>query len=216
MNYTKEQIAAQLDLAVLKPNATAEDVKNACAIANKHNILSVCVPPALTSVAISHFKRVSVVIGFPHGNSHPSVKTTEAMLAMFEGADELDVVINYGRFLDGDYRVVEIELKEIVRQARREKVIVKAILETHYYTSKQIETACKLCAACGVDFVKTSTGFAPTGATKAAVHTMKQALVGTGVDIKASGGIKTYKDACYFLDAGCDRIGASNFFTLLP
>jgi len=214
MNYTKEQIAAHLDLAVLKPNATVEDVRNACAVANKYGIKNVCVAPTLTSVAVDCFKNVSTVIDFPHGNSHPSIKITEAMLAMLEGAAELDVVINYGRFLDGDYGVVEAELKGIVKEAHG--VITKAILETHYHTAKQVLDACRLCADCGVDFVKTSTGFAPTGANMAEVILMKQALFGTGVKLKASGGIKTYHDACYYLDVGCDRIGASNFFLLLP
>lgn len=216
MNYTKNEIADHLDLAVLQPTASRENIKAACATANKYKIKSVCVPLIYTPLACSLFDNISTVISFPHGNTFPEIKIEEARCALLHGAQELDVVINYGRFLEGDYKIIERELCAIVKEAQRFNALTKAILETHYYNTKQIIQACELCVDCGVDFVKTSTGFAPAGANKTEILLMKQALFGTGVELKASGGIASYADACFYLNAGCARIGASNFFRLIP
>jgi len=216
MNYTAEQIAARLDLAVLKPTATRNDVKCACALANKHGIKSVCVAPIYVPLAVSLFNNVSCVIGFPHGNSMPDTKCHEALYAMINGAKELDVVVNYGRFLDGDSEPMELELQEIVREAKYHNVLVKAILETCYYSRLQIREACYICADTEVGFVKTSTGYASNGATEWAVQEIIDAVCLTPLRVKASGGIKTYKDAARMLDLGCDRIGSGSFHSLLP
>jgi len=216
MNYTAEQIAARLDLAVLKPTATRNDVKCACALANKHGIKSVCVAPIYVPLAVSLFNNVSCVIGFPHGNSMPDSKCHESWYAMIKGAKELDVVVNYGRFLDGDSEPMERELQLIVRDAKYHDVPVKAILETYYYSPLQIREACRICADAEVDFIKTSTGYAEYGAEEWAVKQIINAVRGTPLCVKASGGIKTYKDAARMLDLGCDRIGSGSFHSLLP
>ncbi len=210
-----KRIAAALDLAVLKPTATLADVRAACELANGYEIKSVCVPTSLVSFTTLFMERVCAVIGFPHGNASPAAKVMEAMLAMEAGATELDVVINYGRFLNGDSAPVANELVPIIHSAHERCVTVKAILETCYYTLDQIADACRLCADLGVDFVKTSTGFGPQGATPDAVKTMIDAVCGR-CQVKASGGINNYADACLYLNMGCTRIGASKYLELLP
>jgi deoxyribose-phosphate aldolase len=215
MSYTNEQIADALDLAVLQPNATSEDVKCACVLANKHCIKSVCVSPIYVRFAASLFSNVSSVISFPHGNTTPDVKYREAVEAIKNGARELDMVINYGRFLDGDSTPLFVELGLIVSAAHQAGVAVKAILETCYYTRKQIVDVCKFCLDFNVDFVKTSTGFGKEGATPFAVQAMLE-TVGDKCQVKASGGIRSYQDACMYLEMGCTRLGAGNYFKLLP
>ena len=215
MNFTPEQIAAALDLACLKPTATKDDVKRTCALANKHKIVSVCVAPVYVELAAELHANVSSVIGFPHGNTTPYAKMEESKAAIDDGARELDVVINYGRFLDGDYGIVNHELKGICRIAHRTGIKVKAILETCYYTTAQIRTACKICKDAGVDWVKTSTGFGAGGATSAAIETMLQMVDGSNVQVKASGGISNRAVAEHYLTMGCTRLGSSRFLELL-
>lgn len=216
MSYTHTEIAAALDLAVLKPTATMDDVKRACALANKYGIKSVCVAPVYLILADSRHHNVSTVIGFPHGNTVPHIKYEEAYFAIKHGAKELDVVINYGRFLDGDRNIIALELEPIASRARLHGVKVKAILETCYYSPAQLIDACNHCIEAGVDFLKTSTGFGHQGADPATVNLMLNAAEGTNVQVKASGGIKTYADAKRYLDMGCTRLGSSRFLELLP
>jgi deoxyribose-phosphate aldolase len=213
MNYTPEQIAAALDLAVLSPRATREDIKCACAVAYTHNIKSVCVAPCNVPLAASRFGNTSTVIGFPHGNGN--AKECEAYRALEDGAKELDVVINYGRFLDGDRHVVIDELRPIVLLAHRRHALVKAIVEACYHDVKSLRTVCELCVECGVDFVKTSTGFAHGGASTKAVEIMLTAVNGR-CGVKASGGIDNYAKAAMYLDMGCTRLGSSKYLEILP
>lgn len=207
----KDYIARHLDLAVLKPTATADDVRCACALASKHGIKSVCVAPAYVKLAASLHNNVSCVIGFPNGNTTPATKYYEAVDALRNGARELDLVVSYGAFLDGDHLPLLIELALVVSAAHQAGCVVKAILEVCYYTPSQLHHVCAICQDSGVDMLKTSTGFALAGATVWAVETMLQYL-----PTKASGGIKTHLDAEKYLSLGCARIGASNFAELLP
>ncbi len=215
MSYTSRQIADSLDLAVLKPTTTAADVWTACSLANAHRIKSVCVAPAWVPMANDLCGNVCAVIAFPHGNTLPEAKYAEALAAMDCGAKELDVVVNYGRFLDNGRHDAFWDIAAIVRAARPRGVLVKAILETCYYTPDQLHQACKLCVLAGVDFVKTSTGFGPGGATPESVTVMLEAVDGEA-QVKASGGIKTYADAARYLDLGCTRLGSSRCQELLP
>lgn len=209
------RIADALDLAVLKPTAKRSDVEAACALVNRYGIASVCVASCYVPIARSLTDRVCSVIGFPHGNAHEAAKLREADEAIFYGASELDVVVNYGRFLDGNAYAVTEELKPIVHLAHTRKVIVKAILETCCLSLPQIADLARLCAACGVDYVKTSTGFSTGGADVKGVQCMLDA-VGGRCQVKASGGIGDYERAKLFLDMGCTRIGASKYLELLP
>jgi len=215
MSYTKEQIAAALDLAVLKPTATSADVRAACALAVARKIKTVCVAPVWVPMASDLYGNICAVIAFPHGNTLPEAKYAEAVAAMDCGAKELDVVVNYGRFLDGGRQDTFWEIANVVKAARPRGVLVKALLETCFYTPDQIHKACRLCVESGVDFVKTSTGFGPGGATPEAVKIMREAVDGKA-GVKASGGIKTYADAALYLDLGCTRLGASAYRGLLP
>ena len=209
------RIADALDLAVLKPTTSADDVQRACALANKHGIKSVCVAPIYVPLAASLFGNVSSVIGFPHGDTFPRVKYEEARTAIIHGAKELDVVINYGRFLDGDDDALRLELAALAFTAHDQDVLLKAILETCYYTPEQLRRACRICVECDVDFVKTSTGFAREGATPGVIQTMLDTVAGQA-QVKASGGIHSYADAVRYLDMGCTRLGSSNYSELLP
>ncbi len=216
-DYTKEEICSALDYSVLKPTTTKDDIVRACTLGNKHHIKSVCIPQIYVPLACSMFWNVSTVIGFPHGNTPPSLKAIEAWSAIEAGAMELDVVVNYGQFLDGDMDPMYNELKEIVKIAHHplKQVIVKAILETCYYTPEQLVNACQICCDVGVDFIKTSTGYTARGADVDSVSIILRAIYNK-IPVKASGGIKTYEDVCTFLDMGCTRIGSSSFHSLLP
>ncbi len=211
MNYTKDEIAAHLDLAVLKPTATQDDIKAACTLANKYKIASVCVPLIYVPLACSMFKNVSTVISFPHGNTAPSIKMLEAEIALRNGVRELDVVINYGRFLDGDIAVVKEEIADLMQLSYQYSALLKIIFETCYYTTAQLRHLCRICIQLNVPFIKTSTGYAAQGANLALTRIMIEMTEGTGTFVKASGGIKTYEDICKYLDLGCRRIGMSRF-----
>ncbi len=215
MNYTREDIARALDLAVLQPNGSRENVRHAARLVQKEGIASICVASCHVKLARQYTNRVCSVIGFPHGNTLPSVKFHEAAMAIGHGATELDVVVNFGAYLCGFAGPLQTELDLIVKLAGKYGVTVKAILETAYYTDAQIRGACRLCTAAGVDYVKTSTGFGPGGATPEAVKAMLETVAGKAF-VKASGGIKTYANAALYLDLGCTRVGSSKFKELLP
>jgi deoxyribose-phosphate aldolase len=215
MSYTKEQIAAALDYAVLKPTATLGDVTFACMLANNHNFASVCVRPCDVKWAAGLTPIVSTVVGFPHGVNATRSKVFEAQAAVADGAKELDMVMNYGRFLEGALVNVYADIA-LVRENIPDDIILKVILETCYLNSLKIHQACLIASDAGANFVKTSTGFGPRGATSQDIIMMKLALAGTDVKIKASGGIGSYNDVAKYLDLGCTRIGSSKWMELLP
>lgn len=214
--YTKQQIADALDYAVLVPTTKECDIRRACDLVNENGIRTICVAPIYAPLARRLTNRVCAVVGYPHGTAKPSTKRDEALMLMEEGVMELDVVINYGRLLDGDDTTVRRELTDIVDAARPRHVIVKAILESCYYTPEELDWGSRVCIGCGVDFLKTSSGVGLHGATKPAVQIMLAAAKDSDVLVKASGGIKCYDDAAKFLDLGCARLGASRFKELLP
>jgi deoxyribose-phosphate aldolase len=157
---------------------------------------------------------VAAVIGFPHGAQRPEVKALEARLAIADGARELDMVMNVGAFLSGREVAVRDDIAAVVAEARTQDVIVKVILETCYLPVERIAAACRLAEEAGADFVKTSTGFGvkpsgPTGATPEAVRIMLDA-VGGRMQVKASGGIRTWAEAIRYLDMGCTRLGVGD------
>ena len=213
--FAAKRIAEALDLAVLRPTASRRDVEAACALVNRHGIASICVASSYVPIACTLTDRVCSVVGFPHGNACLTAKVEEAGHALYYGAIELDVVVNYGRFLDGNPDPIVDELTKIVGLARPRRAIVKAILETCYLNKTQITDLCGLCVDCGVDYVKTSTGFGDSGAGPVAVQTMLDA-VGTRCLVKASGGINDYDTAMMYLRMGCARLGSSKYLELLP
>lgn len=216
MSYTPEQIAGVLDYAHLNPIHSPEDIKDGAIYATNNHIKSYCVASGYVGIASHYHDNVSSVIAFPHGNMDSEAKLREAERAVLFGARELDIVVSYGRFLDGDLWVIQAELGGIVDMAHDNGVLVKAILETCYYSPSEIRQACEKCVKAEVDFVVSSTDFGTYGATVEDVQVMLDAVKGTNVGVKASGGIHCYADVVKFLDMGCKCIGANYYKNLLP
>lgn len=215
--YSEETIAKALDLAVLKTTASPLDVQRACEIVSANKIRTICVAPTYAKLASNLCVPVCAVVGFPHGTQTPTIKAAEAReLVDAIGVEEIDVVLNYGRYIAGDVQAIKDELEPIIFDAHDCMAKVKAILEVCYLDTKQIYDLTRLCCDLGVDFVKTSTGFGVGGATPIAVKTMVEACVGYNVQVKASGGITCYNDAAKYLDLGCTRLGSSRYKELLP
>lgn len=215
MNYTPEQIAAVLDYAVLDPKVGNIAIIESADNCDKWGVKCFCCSSAHVNIASIYHPNVASVIGFPHGNVSPRAKLEEAKFAVGDGAKELDIVINYGLFNTGETGIIRAELDRLCTFAHHHGAIVKAILETCTMTLGQIALACEECIKAEVDYVKTSTGFGAGGATTDAVRMMLDTVGGTGVKIKASGGIKTYNDVVWYLDMGCQRLGASRYQELL-
>ena len=212
--WTRKQIAKTIDHAALKPFMTDEDIIAACELGKRFGVASVCVRPSDVALAARELAgsdvAPSAVIGFPHGAHRPETKALEARLAIEDGARELDMVMNIGKFLSGDYEWVQRDIEAVVAEARRhEGIIVKVILETCYLSSQRIAKACEIAKAAGADFVKTSTGFGDGPATPEAIEMMQQA-VGDSMGIKPSGGIRSYETACQYLDMGVQRLGVGS------
>lgn len=205
MNYNQ-----MIDHTILKPDATKEMVKKVIEEAKTYQFASVCVNPYWVSYCAKELAgsdvKVCTVIGFPLGANTSSVKAFETKEAIENGADEVDMVINIGALKDGNYDVVLKDIKAVVQEANGK--CVKVIIETCLLTDEEIVTACKLAQDANATFVKTSTGFSTGGATVEAVALMKE-TVGSTLQVKASGGIKTKEDLKAMVDAGANRIGTS-------
>jgi deoxyribose-phosphate aldolase len=210
--WTKSQVAKTIDHAVLKPFATDQDIIEACRLAKEYHIASVCVRPTDVPLAARELAGSdvvpSVVVGFPHGANLPQVKALEARLAIADGAAELDMVMNIGKFLSGDLDHVHRDIAAVVAEAKPHGVLVKVILETCYLSLAQVAAASKIAQAAGADYVKTSTGFGDGGATPEVIGVMVQ-TVGQTMGVKASGGVRSYATAAAYLDQGCKRLGAT-------
>jgi deoxyribose-phosphate aldolase len=211
--FTKESVAKRMDHAVLKPAMTDEDIRRAAAMCKARGVGDLCVRPTDAALASGLLKgsgtTVAVVVGFPHGASRIEVKALEARLAIEDGADELDMVMNIGKFLSGDHDFVRRDIEAVVAEAKPKGVLVKVILETCLLTPEQIAAACGLAVAAGADFVKTSTGFNGDGATPEAVAVMLEACAGRA-KVKPSGGIREWERAAMFLEMGADRLGVGS------
>ncbi len=212
-----------IDHSILQPTHTDEDLKRHCNIAKKHNVASVCVKPYAVKQAVQILKgsevTIGCVIGFPHGNSLTAVKMYEAEQACFDGAREIDMVINIGKALGGDWDYVEHEIKAVTETCHRNKAIVKVIFETDYVTRTEDKIRlCEICTRAGVDFVKTSTGYGFVkqsngdynyrGATVQDVELMRKHS-GPNVQVKCAGGVRTLDDLLKMKAAGATRSGAT-------
>lgn len=209
---TYSELAKVIDHSLLKPELTESDVRAGCELAKQYHVASVCVKPSDVSLAAKLLAgsdvAVGTVISFPHGNSTTAIKVAEARQAVADGAIELDMVINIGALRSGKADYVRSEIRQIVEVAHAAKAIVKVIFENAYLTDEQKILACKLSEEAGADFVKTSTGFAPTGATIADVKLMR-ANVGPQVQVKAAHGVRTLDALLEMIDAGVTRSGAT-------
>lgn len=205
-------LAGYIDHTILKPEATKQDVLRLCDEAKQYGFASVCVNAYYTKLVADALKgsevKTCVVVGFPLGATFTQIKAYETELAIQNGADEVDMVINVGALKDKDYNTVEQDIKAVVDVAKG-KAIVKVIIETCLLTDEEKVKACELSVEAGADFVKTSTGFSTGGATVEDIALMRK-TVGDKALVKASGGVRDFKGAKAMVDAGADRIGASS------
>jgi len=217
--YSPSHIAAAIDLACLKPEASSVDVSVCCQKAIRHSCASVCIKPYHVPIAArlleGYETKAGTVIGFPHGSSPILVKACEIYSTLCMGAQEIDMVLNIGALKDGDWGTVFKEIDLATKICHGEKTLLKVILETCYLKDSEIAYACECAVRAKADFVKTSTGYGTVGATPEAVKLMVKA-VGDKCQVKASGGIKTYDDAELYLDLGCTRLGSSRVEELMP
>ena len=206
------EINRYIDHTVLKPTTTLEDIKNLCMECVEYNFAAACVPPLFVKLAKQFLgstdTRVATVIGFPFGYSAIEAKVAETVLAIVDGADELDVVINISAIKNKDWEFLEREIASLMMIIREKQKIVKVIIESGILTDEEIIKCCQLYAKYGVDFVKTSTGYAEKGASVHAVQLMRANLP-ADIQIKASGGIRTLAFVQELIAAGATRIGAS-------
>ncbi len=215
---TLNQLAKTIDHSLLKPELTHDDVIAGCQLAHRYHVASVCVKPCHVRLAAELLQnsdvKVGTVIGFPHGNSTTAIKLAEARQAITDGAVELDMVINIGELRSGHDDYVRSEIKSICDLAHASGAIVKVIFENAYLTDPEKIKACHLSEEAGADFVKTSTGFAPTGATIEDIRLMRK-NVSPRIQVKAAHGVRTLDAALQMIDAGVTRIGATATATIL-
>ncbi len=206
-------IASYIDHTVLKPTTTIADIEKLCAEALEYNFAAVCVPPLFVKKAKELTNgstvKVATVIGFPFGYSAIEAKVAEIVLAIIDGADELDMVINISAVKNKDWQFLAYEINTVMPVVRSKGKLIKMIIESGILTDEEIITCCDIYGAAGVDFMKTSTGYAEKGATVEAVQLMRRHLP-SSIKIKASGGIKTYSFALQLINAGADRLGCSS------
>ncbi len=218
-----DSLVSLIDHAVLQPTQTDDDVRAACKLCSELGVASVCVKPshvALAAECLAGSKvLVSTVISFPHGGTSIEAKKAETREACRQGAREVDMVVNIGKVLSGDWDYVERDIRNVVAAAREGGAIAKVIFETGLLTSdEQKVRLCEISEAAGAAFVKTSTGFGyiksesgtivATGATSYDVRLMRETC-GPSVEVKASGGIRSYDDAKRFVELGATRLGTS-------
>ena len=204
------------DHTILKADATRKDVKRVCDEAMAYSFCSVCVNsyyvPYVANLLHGSDVKICSVVGFPLGAMSTRAKALEAKIAVMDGADEIDMVINVGALKDRDYSVVLEDIKA-VKEACGERIL-KVIIETCLLTDDEKVKACELAKEAGADFVKTSTGFSTGGATLPDVKLMRQ-TVGPDMGVKAAGGARSYADAVAFVEAGATRIGTSSGVAIL-
>lgn len=229
MNEKVLQLAKMIDHSILHPTMTDTDLKRECEVAKKYNVASVCVKPYAVEQADRLLRGsgvlVGCVIGFPAGNSTTMVKAFEAEEACLNGAVEIDMVINIGKALQGDWKYVKNEIREVTEVCHQYKAIVKVIFETDYVTREEdIVKLCQICTEVGADYVKTSSGFGfvkqangdynYAGATIPVLELMKK-NIGPKVKVKAAGGVRTLDQLLAVQAAGCSRCGATATITIL-
>lgn len=209
---TDGSLAHMIDHTILKPDATQDEIAQLCYEARKHKFASVCVNPTHVKLCAELLEGsdvlVCTVVGFPLGATSTETKVFETQQAIRDGATEVDMVINVGALKSRDYELVERDIASIARACHAGNAILKVIIEAALLTDEEKVIACQLAKSARADFVKTSTGFGPGGATAEDVALMRR-VVGPGIGVKAAGGIRTLDDAQKMIAAGASRIGAS-------
>jgi deoxyribose-phosphate aldolase len=212
------ELAKYIEHTNLKPNCTKEDIVVLCNEAIENGFYGICVPPYFVQlvkkiIGKKNIKIISVA-GFPLGYSTVGAKVEEAKKAIISGADEIDMVMNIAAFKSGDFQTVQNDIQSVVTVCHLQNKKIKVIIETAYLSEDEIKFACKICANCEVDFVKTSTGYADKGAEIKNIKLIRDTLP-LKIKIKAAGGIKTKKQAIDFINAGADVLGSSNSLKLI-
>jgi len=201
-----------IDHTILKPTCLVADIEKLCAEAKQYDFAAVCVPPNFVKLAkeklVGSTVQVATVIGFPFGYSATEAKIAEIILAMVDGADELDVVANISAIKNGDWSAIADEINHIMPIIRSKNKVVKIIIESGVLTDDEIIKCCDIYGIAGIDYLKTSTGYAEKGASVEAVKLFRKHLPDQ-VQIKASGGIRDYAAAKLMIEAGATRIGCS-------
>jgi deoxyribose-phosphate aldolase len=208
----KRSLNKYIDHTILKPTCLVSDIEKLCAEATQYDFAAVCVPPNFVKLAKEKLAgstvQVATVIGFPFGYSATEAKIAEIILAMVDGADELDVVANISAIKNGDWSAIADEINHIMPIIRSKNKVVKIIIESGVLTDDEIIKCCDIYGIAGIDYLKTSTGYAEKGASVEAVKLFRKHLPDQ-VQIKASGGIRDYAAAKLMIDAGATRIGCS-------
>ncbi|MFP3904480.1 MAG: deoxyribose-phosphate aldolase [Armatimonadota bacterium] len=209
-------IIGMIDHAVLSPDCTRDDILDACKLGREYALGSICVPPAWVSLAFEELRgaqtSLSSVVGFPNGYATTRTKTTEACALTAHGCAELDMVCNISFLRSGQYAAAQADIASVVEHVANVcegMAVVKVIVETCYLSGEQIRQAVECAAQAGADFVKTSTGFGPEGATVENVRLLRDAAP-EHMGVKAAGGIRTLQDLLNMVEAGANRIGTSS------
>ena len=207
-----QEIAKMLDHSLLKPELTVDQMIAGCRLARRYGVAAACVKPSEVARAKKELEGSGVlpttVVGFPHGANRTEVKVLEAELAIRDGARELDMVLNIGRLLSGDFDFVERDIRAVVDTAHAHGVIVKVILENCYLTDELKVAACGISEKAGADFIKSATGFGPGGTVIADLVLMRKS-VGPSVKVKAAGGIRTLDAVLPAIRVGTVRFGTT-------
>lgn len=215
---TYEYIAKRIDHSLLQPTLTQVELEDGCGLAARYQVASVCIKPYAVSRAADLLKgtgvNVGTTIGFPHGGHVTSVKLFEADRALGDGANELDMVVNIGQVLGGQWDAVRDDVRAVTEAAHQRDAIVKVIFENCYLNDDQKVRLCEICGELNADFVKTSTGYGTGGATHSDLILMRRASP-AHVKVKAAGGVRDLDGAIAVARLGCDRIGASRTAEIL-
>ncbi len=213
-----DAIAKRIDHSLLGPTLTPAELAEGCRLARRYSVASVCIKPFAVSLAAQLLKgsgvAVGTTIGFPHGGHSPAVKIFEAKQTILDGASELDMVINIGQAIAGEWEAVGSEIAAVTNVAHENGAIVKVIFENCYLSDVQKVKLCQICAECKADYIKTSTGYGTGGATHEDLRLMRR-MAPAPVKLKAAGGIRTLDTAIEVAKLGCDRIGASRTAEIL-
>lgn len=212
------QLAPFIDHTILKPGLLIDDIEKVCAEAKDYGFAAVCIPPLF----VKHAKKlcsgtnvkVATVIGFPFGYSSIESKIAEILLAIVDGADELDVVINFTAIKNNDWQLIANEINHIMPLIRNNGKVIKTIIESGVLTNDEIIKCCDLYGAAGIDYMKTSTGYTEKGASVETVALMRKHLADS-IAIKASGGIRTFDFAKQLVEAGATRLGCSSSIAIV-
>jgi deoxyribose-phosphate aldolase len=218
VDYTLEQIAKMIDHSLLNPVMTDDDLEKGCQIALRYDVASVCIKPyylqRCAELLAGSTVMASTTIGFPHGGHTTSIKVAEARQALADGGQELDMVVNIGKVLSGDWAYVRQDIRGVLEVVHAAGAIVKVIFENYYLKDEHRIKLCQLCGELGADFVKTSTGYAEGGATTDDLRLMRQ-YAPPHVQVKAAGGVRTLDRLLEVRALGVSRVGATRTVEML-